>query len=138
MNFSKAEKLTILHHLIKLAGADGEHRDEEYELIHRVTEQLQLEPMEMEMLFIKETESIIPKAEAKRITIFFYLLLMVAADGEIDGDEVELLKELGFKLALPLEAINTSIALLHVYPKGNIPANEIIRIFQVHHNWIEY
>jgi hypothetical protein len=62
------------------------------------------------------------------------LLLMVAADGEIDGDELELLKELGFKLALPLEAINTSIALLNVYPKGNIPANEIIRIFQVHHN----
>lgn len=134
MNFSKAEKLTILNNLIKLAGADGEHRDEEYDLIHRVTEQLQVEPIEMEMLFTKEIDSTIPKAEAKRITVFFYLLLMVAADGEIDGDEVDLLKELGFKLALPLEAINTSIALLNVYPKGNIPANEIIRIFQIHHN----
>jgi uncharacterized tellurite resistance protein B-like protein len=134
MNFTHQEKLTILNQLIQLAGADGEHRDEEYDLIHKVTEQLQLEPMETEMLFIKSIDEHYPKSEVKRITVFFYLLLMVAADGEIDRDETHLLRELSLKLALPLEAVNNSIALLDVYPNGNIPSEEIIKIFQTHHN----
>lgn len=134
MNFTKTEKLHILNTLIKIAGADGEHRDEEYDLIHRVTEQLQVEPLEMEKLFVHELETSIPKSESQRITSFFYMLLMISADGEISQDELVLTRDLAFKLGLPDQAVNSALKKLEIYPSGNIPAKEIIDIFKVHHN----
>jgi len=134
MNFNKEEKLGILTNLIRLASADGDNHDEEYNLMHRVTEQLEIEPIEMEMLFINQLSPVLPKREAQRITVFYYLLMMVAADGEVSSDEIFLIKDFSLKLALPIQAVNDSLALLDLYPSGVIPADKIIAIFKVYHN----
>jgi len=134
MDLSQEEKLRLLSDLIALASADGEYRDEEYDLLQRVAEMLSVEPMEVEKLFTIHEYFRAPSEEYKRIIIFHHLLVMMNADGEINDDEVFLLKELGMKLGLSVQAMDSSIKATGLYPSGNIPPDEIIRIFQVQHN----
>lgn len=134
MELSPEEKLRLLSDLIALASADGEYREEEYDLLQQVAELLQVEPMEVEKLFDAHQKFQAPPEEYKRIVIFHHLLRMMNADGEVSEDEVYLLKELGLKLGLSVQAIEQSIKVVNLYPNGNIPAEEMIRIFQVQHN----
>lgn len=134
MELSPEEKLRLLSDLIALASADGEYRDEEFDLLHQVAEMLAVEPIEVEKLFTLHQHFHAPSEEFKRIIIFHHLLVMMNADGEVSHDEVFLLKELGIKLGLSVQAIDLSIEATRLYPNGNIPAEEMIRIFQVQHN----
>ncbi|MEZ4721153.1 MAG: TerB family tellurite resistance protein [Flavobacteriales bacterium] len=134
MNFSKEEKLRILSELIKVAGADGEHRDEEYDFLHAIAEYLQVEPMDMESLFTKSSEHPIPASEMQRIVIFHQLVLMVIADGEISNDEIAMLKEATLMLGLPNQAVNEVISRLHYYLDAGVDVEDFIKVFQVHHN----
>ncbi|MBT3647809.1 MAG: hypothetical protein HN542_06170 [Flavobacteriales bacterium] len=134
MKLTHEQKLSLLSQLIKMASADGHHRDEEYDMLHLVAEQLEIEPMEMEALFTTQQEFIPPKTESKRIVIFYHLLKMVWADGELELDEIHLLKEYSMNMGLPIQAVNAIIERSRVYDQGNIPVQEIVDIFQVHHN----
>jgi uncharacterized tellurite resistance protein B-like protein len=134
MNISHEQKLRILTELIRIAGADGQHRDEEYDLLHRITELLDVEPMDMEALFTKPSETDLPKDEVHRISLFFHLVTMVLADGEISYDEIVLLRELTLKLGFRPQALDEVIKRLDDWVKFGIPEAEFIQIFQVHHN----
>lgn len=134
MNFSKDEKLRILSELIKVAGADGEHRDEEYDFLHAIAEHLQVEPMDMEALFTQSSDHPIPSNETDRIVIFHQLVLMVIADGEVSSDEITLLKEATLMLGLPNQAVNEVISRLHHYLDAGVDVQDFIKVFQVHHN----
>ena len=134
MDLNHEQKLSLLHQLIRIAGADGEHRDEEYDMLHVVAQHLQVEPMDMESLFSVRVDDQPPKEESRRIVVFYHMLRMVWADGEFDPDEEVLLSELGAKLGLRLQAIDTTIMRSKIYPNGNIPESEFLQIFLLHHN----
>ncbi len=134
MELTKEQKLSLLSELIRLANADGEHRDEEYDMLHLVAQTLEVEPMEMEELFLRSAQFHPPKEEVKRIVVFYHMLRIVWADDHLDPDEVHLLRELGAQLSLPIQAMDTAIKRSKIYPQGNIPDQEWIEIFQVHHN----
>jgi uncharacterized tellurite resistance protein B-like protein len=134
MDLNHEEKLSLLQELIRIASADGEHRDEEYDFLHAVAQMLEVEPMEMEALFTKSVPFKPPQQEARRIVAFVQLLRMVWSDGELDLNEEYLLRELGMKLGLAMQAVQGVIERSKTYDKGRIPDSEIIHIFQVHHN----
>lgn len=134
MELNRNEKMRMLAELIRMAGADGEHRSEEYDFLQQVTETLKIDPIEMERLFNIQQQSPLPKSEMLRIFIFSHLVMMILADGEVSEDEIQLLKELTIKLALPPQAVQEVINRLHLYLNTGFPADEIIKIFQVHHN----
>ncbi len=134
MNINHDQKLSLLNQLIRIASADGEHRDEEYDMLHLVAKQLDVDPMEMEMLFTKDHEFSPPVSEAKRTSIFYYLLLMIWVDGELHNDEVLLLKEFSTHLGLSTQAVQSVLNESRLYPNGNIPISHIVKTFQVHHN----
>lgn len=134
MKLTHEQKLSLLTQLIKIASADGHNRDEEYDMLHLVAQQLEIEPMEMEALFTSSEKFKPPKTEAKRIIIFYHLLKMVWADGELERDEIHLLKEFSLNMGLPTQAVNAIIERSQVYDRGDIPIEELIDIFQVHHN----
>lgn len=134
MNLSHEEKMSMLAQLIRMAAADGEHRDEEYNMLNDITEALRVEPMDMEALFTKKVSNRHPADEAVRVNIFHHLLQMVWSDGEMDPDEAALLKELGMSIGLPMQAIETSMQKSHLYNRGQIPQSEIENIFKVHNN----
>jgi|GEM_PF-183927 uncharacterized tellurite resistance protein B-like protein len=134
MKITHDQKLSLLNQLIKIASADGEHRDEEYDMLHIVSQQLDVDPMEMEMLFTKDHEYSPPASEAQRITIFYHLLIMIWVDGELHPDELTLLEEYSMHLGLSSQAVQSVIKESMLYPNGKIPLENIIKTFQVHHN----
>ena len=134
MDLNHEQKLSLLHQLIQIAAADGQHRDEEYEMLHLVAEQLEVDVMDMEQLFSEAATWHPPMEEMRRILVFYHMLKMVWADGEMDPDEVVLLLELGAKLGHPMQAIHSVIEQSKIFPMGNIPEDIFIGIFQVHHN----
>lgn len=134
MNITHEEKLRVLSELIRVAGADGQHRDEEYDLLHKVTELLEVEPMDMEALFTKPTTTPFPSDEVKRITLFYHLVQMILADGEIAYDEIVLLREFTLQLGLRPQAVNEVILRLDDWVRSGIPLETFVQIFQVHHN----
>lgn len=134
MDLNHRQKLSLLQDLIRIAGADGQHRDEEYDMLHVVAKRLEVEPMELEALFSETVESHLPKQEPRRIIVFYHMLMMVWVDGEFDADEEKLLRELGAGLGLPIQAIDTTIAQSRLYARGAIPMDVFLKIFTLHHN----
>lgn len=134
MALSQEEKLRILSDLIRIASADGEHRDEEYDLLHEIARVLKVEPMEMERLFTSSERYPAPAEEPDRIRVFYYLLRMISVDTELVADEVLLLRDLSMHLGLNLQAVDQSLARAHLYRPGTVPEEEVKEIFRVHNN----
>ena len=133
-SLSHQEKLRIISDLIAVANADLEHRDEEYDFLHVIAERMNLEPMEMEKVFTSVEKHPAPQSEAARIRSFGFLLDMAAIDGEIASDELIIIRNLGFKLGLRLQAIDQSLKYVQLMAGAPLHIEQIEEIFNVHQN----
>lgn len=132
--FTHEEKLRILRELIRISGADAYHPAEEYDLLHKITERFQVEPMEMEALFLSEQPLPLPKKERARIHMFYLLIEMMVVDGEIVPDECNLLRDLSMTMALPMQAVNEVLRRSELYLPGRISFDEVVEVFRIHQN----
>lgn len=134
MPLNQHQKLRALKDLIRLASADGELCAEEYDLLHEVARKLQVEPMELEQLFIHSKEYEAPVDEDQRIDFFYLLLRMIMADKDVLHDEIFVLKELSMRLGLRVQAVDQSVDRARFYSPHTVPMEEIRGIFRIHNN----
>ncbi len=94
------EKLGLLSQLIKLARADEQVKDIEFQFLGTIAVQLGVSAEEFKHLFEKYIAFEPPEFEFDRIVQLQRLVLLMNVDQEIDEKELSLIREMGMKLGL--------------------------------------
>lgn len=128
------EKLSILTELIKLARIDKDCRDAEYEFLSTIARMLQVQQSDLDKLFNEYIEFTPPNREVNRITQFHRMILLTHVDFHVKSDELDYMRNAGLRLGLHPNAIEAVFEEMDKHEYGMIPADVLIKIFQVNHN----
>jgi uncharacterized tellurite resistance protein B-like protein len=130
----KNEKLSLLVDLMKLANADKEIRESEYQFILNVAMQLGLTPADVTSIFKDNIEYQLPEQEVQRIVQFHRLVLLMNVDQDASYSEKELIREIAKRMGLRMQAVDTVLQEMYNYPNRVIPTQRLIEIFTLYHN----
>ncbi len=122
-SFTKEKKQAIIALLLEMAGVD-QHLDEtEEKYIQEIARQMDLDPGAIEM--VRKTPEkypfYVPKDEHERMTILYYVIFLMRADGKILPSEEELCYKVGLKLGFNHNMVMDLIAVLKVYLNEDVP-----------------
>ena len=134
MDNEKNEKLSLLAELVKLARADKEVKQAEYDFLSIIAMQLKITPKEFKTVFEENIEFQPPKLEVDRILQFQRLVLLMQVDQSIDNEELLHIREMGIRMGLNPVATNKVLEVMHQYENGIVPPDELIAIFKTFHN----
>lgn len=130
----KNEHLSLLKELIKMAKADEDVRQIEFEFLLVLSQQMGITKEEFLDLFEKYIEFYPPKLEHERILQFQRLLLVMNIDQHIEEEELDYIKQLGIRMGLHPMATNEVLRIMDDYPNKVIPPDKLIEIFKTYHN----
>jgi hypothetical protein len=130
----KKSRLSLLSDLIRLAKADGEVQNIEFDFMLQMAIQLGVTTEEFKSLFEKYIDEVPPKLESDRIIQFHRLVLLMNVDEEAEIQEIEYIKQAGIKMGLNPLATNHILKIMCDYPKRIIPTQKLIEIFKLYHN----
>jgi hypothetical protein len=128
------EKLSLLQDLIALSKADNNVSFMEAQFINSIALGLGVSAEELKTIIEMPIKYNPQDREIDRIIQFYRLLLLMGVDTDHHDAEVDFCKNTGLKMGLNPIAINEVIKKLLASEKGMLPPNEIIAIFQTHHN----
>lgn len=134
MGEKKNEHLSILADLVRLANADKEIKEIEFQFIMSIAAQLGVTPEEFRSIFDTYIEQKPPKMEGDRIVQFHRLVLLMNVDTETSEVEMAKVRKLGVKMGLNAQAIETVLKEMHDYPNKVVPPDRLIEIFTLYHN----
>lgn len=134
MDNEKNEKLSLLAQLVKLARADNEVKQAEYDFLSIIAKQLEITPEEFKTVFEENIEFQPPKLEAERILQFQRLILLMQVDQSIEIEELNHIREVGIRMGLNPSATNKVLEIMKKYENGIVPPEELLAIFKIHHN----
>src|SRR3972149_1487374 len=115
------EKLSLLTELIKLAKVDKKNKDEEYQFLSAISNQLGIPKLEFDKLFNIYVEFSPPKLEFDRILQFQRLILLMNIDREIHEKDISFIKNLGIRMGLNPGATDEVLEKMYNYPNNLIP-----------------
>lgn len=130
----KNERLSLLAELIKMAKADNEVRDVEFQFLFSLAAQMGVTKEDFKELFEQYIEFNPPKLEFERIIQFQRLVLLMNVDLEIDEDEILYIKNLGIRMGLHPMATNEVLKVMNEYENKVVPPDVLIQIFRTFHN----
>lgn len=130
----KNERLSLLAELIKLAKADDEIREIEFQFLLSIAAQMGVTKEDFKILFEQYIEFNPPKLEFERIIQFQRLVLLMNVDLDINETELEYIKDLGMRMGLHPMATSEVLKVMHDYPTKVIPPERLISIFKTFHN----
>jgi uncharacterized tellurite resistance protein B-like protein len=130
----KNEKLSLLVDLMKLANADNQVREAEYQFILNVAMQLDLTPEDVTSIFKGNIEYKLPEPEVERIVQFHRLVLLMNVDQDASYSEKELLRQIAKRMGLRMQAVDAVLQEMYNYQNRVIPAQRLIEIFTLYHN----
>jgi len=128
------EKLSLISDLIKLAKADGEISEKEYEFLLTMSRIIGIDEYEFNKIFSKDVKFTPPLNEQERIVQFYRLVLLANIDLNVDSQEINYLKQSGLQLGLNLFSIETVLQEMKKNKNGKIPSERLIEIFKINHN----
>ncbi len=128
------EKRSLLAQLIKMAKADKEVKQSEFQFLFSISQQLGFPDDEFRELFEENITFEPPKFEADRIIQFHRLVLLMNVDQEIDSEELQLIRTAGIRLGLNPLAVAEVLDTMHKHPNSMIPPMNLIGIFKTFHN----
>jgi uncharacterized tellurite resistance protein B-like protein len=119
---------------MKLANADKEIRESEYQFILNVAMQLGLTPADVTSIFKDAIEYTLPEQESQRIVQFHRLVLLMNVDQDASYAEKELIREIAKRMGLRMQAVDTVLQEMYNYPNRVVPTQRLIEIFTLYHN----
>lgn len=134
MEEKKKEQLGLLAQLVKLANADHEIKEIEFQFIMSIAAQMGVTPEEFRSIFDTYAEHTPPKLEGDRIVQFHRLVLLMNVDTEITQEELTKIRKMGMMMGLNTQAIETVLNEMHQYPNKVVPPDRLIEIFSLYHN----
>lgn len=128
------DKLSMLSDLIRLAKADSEMRDVEYEFLHSLAQQMGIPTNDFKALFDKYIKFTPPKLEVARIVQFQRLILLMNVDQDTTQEEINYIRDIGIRMGLNPRATDEVLAIMNDYENLVIPPEKLISIFKTFHN----
>lgn len=128
------EKLSLLTELIKMARTDSELREEEFNFLYAIAQQLEISDEQFKNLFEKYIEFTPPKRELDRIVQFQRLILVMNVDRNVSPEELDHIRDIGIRMGLQPTATNAILKLMNEYENGVIPPEILISTFKTQHN----
>lgn len=131
---SHHEKLSLMSQLVKLARADKEVKESEYQFLQSIAFQLGIHEVDFKSLFEKYIDFVPPQLEFERIVQFHRLVLLMNVDQDTNEKEILTIKNLGMRMGLHPLAIAEVLDKMHTYPNKILPPEKLISIFKAFHN----
>ncbi len=128
------EKLGLLAQLIQMAQADEKIHEVEFQFLLSLAAQMGVTKEDFKQLFEESIKFQAPKFEGDRIIQFQRLILLMNVDMEIDELELDYIRDVGIRMGLHPNAINTVLKEMHQYKNKMIPPDRLIEIFSAFHN----
>ncbi len=128
------ERLSLLSELIKMARADNEIREVEFNFLLAIASQLGVTKNEFKQLFEQYIEFAPPKVEFDRILQFHRLVLLMNVDQQIDEKELDYIRNVGIRMGLHPNATAEVLRIMEDYENNIVPPNRLIEIFKTFHN----
>lgn len=117
-----------------MARTDNELRDEEYNFLYEIAQQLEVSDEQFKNLFNEYIEFTPPKFELDRIVQFQRLILVMNVDRNVSGKELDHIRDLGIRMGLQPAATNEILRMMNDYENGVIPPEKLISAFKAQHN----
>lgn len=130
----KNERRSLIAELIKMAKADNEIRDMEFQFLLTLSAQMGIDKEEFKSLFEQYIEFNPPKLEFERIIQFQRLVLIMNIDAQANEDEIKYIKDLGMRMGLHPMATNEVLKVMNDFPNRIVPPEKLIAIFKTFHN----
>jgi uncharacterized tellurite resistance protein B-like protein len=130
----KNERRSLIAELIKMAKADNEIRDMEFQFLLTLSAQMGIDKEEFKTLFEQYIEFNPPKLEFERIIQFQRLVLIMNIDAQANEEELEYIKDLGIRMGLHPTATNEVLRIMNDFPNRIVPPEKLIAIFKTFHN----
>jgi uncharacterized tellurite resistance protein B-like protein len=134
MNTPLKEKLSLLSELVKLAKADQEIREEEYNFLRAIAKQLNVSDEDFQRVFEEYIEFTPPVNEFDRIVQFQRLVLMMNVDRSISKEEILYMRQIGIRMGLVPRATDEVLSEMNKHPNGLIPPEQLLSIFKTFQN----
>lgn len=128
------EGKSLLKELIKLAKADKEVREIEFQFLLALSSQMGISKDEFVKLFEQYIEFNPPKMEFDRILQFQRLVLIMNVDQDPSEEEFKYIREIGIRMGLHPMATEEILKVMNNYPNKVIPPEKLIEIFRTFHN----
>ena len=127
-NTPEHSKKAIIALLLKLREADNSEASSELGYIFHVASQLGLSEQDVyEIDDHKQDYLLKPPAEEKeRITILYYFLFFMKADGKIDKAEEMMIKDFGFRLGFRPALTDDLVSVLKHYLNEAVPPDKLL------------
>lgn len=122
-SFTKEKKQAIIALLLQMAGVDQHLDPTEENYIQEIARQMDLEAGAVEMVRKSPGEYPfhVPKDEHERMTILYYMIFLMRADGKILLSEEEMCYKVGLKLGFNHNMVMDLIAVLKLYINEDVP-----------------
>jgi hypothetical protein len=130
----KKEKLSLISDLIKLAKADNDIKNVEFQFVLSIASQIGVTREEFKKLFEQYIKFLPPKLESERIVQFHRLVLLMNVDQEANQEERDYIIDAGIRMGLNPLATNKVLSEMDQYPNSVIPTKRLIEIFSLFHN----
>jgi uncharacterized tellurite resistance protein B-like protein len=128
------ERLSLLAELIKMAKADDEVREIEFDFLLILAQQMGVSKEDFKLLFEQYIAFHPPKLEGERILQFQRLILIMNVDEDMSQEELDYIRELGIKMGLHSNATNEVLTIMNDYENKVVPPEKLISIFKTFHN----
>lgn len=131
---NRLTKLSILSELVKLAQVDNEVKDEEFQFLFSVANQLNVTKYDFKQIFDKYIDFHPPKKETDRIVQFQRLVMMMNVDNELNPKEIQFIRNAGIRMGLNPSATEEIIQQTKDNKSPVIPGDELMRVFNTFNN----
>lgn len=131
---NKKENLSLISELIKLAKAENDIREMEFQFLLTIASQIGVTKDEFKKLFEQYIEFLPPKLEGDRIVQFHRLVLLMNVDNKTSPSELQYIREAGIRMGLNPMATEKVLEEMNLYPNKVVPTERLIEIFKLFHN----
>ncbi len=127
-------KKTLVSLLFEGMVSDSEAAEKEMAYILKVCDVLELS--EAEIVDIQNNRSAyeFPSDEKGRMTILYYLMFLMKADGKLTEEEIKLIKEYGFKLGFRSTMTDEMIIIIKEHIDKKLPPEALVDTIKKYHN----
>jgi uncharacterized tellurite resistance protein B-like protein len=128
------EKLSLLAEKISFSVVDGKIHEREYGFISLIAQELGIEKEVINNLFQEEIKPLKIFSETARVQQFYRLALLMHVDGVLHEKEDNSLHEIGIKMGLNPQAMNTILKLMKNSDCHTLDAKILFKAFDAQHN----
>ena len=133
-NLSEAQKINLLHQLVKMAKADKIFKFVELKYLTEIAELMNISATRLDDIINADKIGPLPKTMLERARQLYRLTVMMMIDQVITTEELNLLKTFAVELGLQANGVEVMIEAMNQNKGGMLLNKQLIKIFAIELN----